>query len=75
MFLVGKFNMMEVPEDSLSQSNLLRSEELVDFNLLRIAQGLVDVYLTSSNLIGPRFTCSFGSGPTFTAAHLDRIYS
>ncbi|CAM6115171.1 unnamed protein product [Calypogeia fissa] len=59
--LIGDFNNVEFPADSLSASPLLQGDELVAFNSLKITKGLVDCYKEGPPILGPSGTLDFSS--------------
>ncbi|CAM6098666.1 unnamed protein product [Calypogeia fissa] len=74
IILLGDFNNIENPPDSLSSSPLLHGAELTSFNSLLVSHCLVDCFKVGPPVIGPWYTRFRISEGLCSASRLDRIY-
>lgn len=61
-------------EDSTTQASLLHGRELKEWRALKTHPGLVELYKTISNLVGPRFMWRQVVESTFIRSCLDCLY-
>ncbi|CAM6127389.1 unnamed protein product [Calypogeia fissa] len=72
--LLGDFNQIESPVDSLSGVPLLAEAELQDFSTLKVARDFLDCYEGGPSVTGPWYTRFYIPIDVVAASRIDRIY-
>ncbi|KAL3679581.1 hypothetical protein R1sor_022537 [Riccia sorocarpa] len=72
--VMGDFNSVELPDDTVGPSALLHGSELRLWKALTSEVEMVDAYLCASFTDGPRFTRQVFVGDRLDQARLDRCY-
>ncbi|KAL3698682.1 hypothetical protein R1sor_012758 [Riccia sorocarpa] len=72
--IFGDFNQVELGEDSIGKSALIRGREERMWRSLAVDKGLVDAFFCAASLEGDRFTRIARRGSRLDRARLDRVY-